>query len=60
MAKEKTEAQMKMDDAAAGAVKELAPIIKNGSAVDLVKFHQKWYLKAGHKRLGQLYRDAQV
>ena len=36
MAKEKTEAQMKMDDAAAGAVKELAPIIKNGSAVDLV------------------------
>ncbi len=26
-------------------------------ATDLVAFHQKWYQRAGHKRLGALYRD---
>lgn len=29
----------------------------NASAADLVAFHQTWYLRAGHKRLGKLYRD---
>jgi hypothetical protein len=47
-----------MDAAAVEAAKEFAKIMKaNGSAVDLVTFHQKWYQKAGHKRLAKLYRD---
>jgi len=27
------------------------------TAKDLVAFHKEWYMKAGHKRLGQIYRN---
>jgi hypothetical protein len=48
-----------MDMAAAEAEAEFRKLMAKptAKATDLVAFHQKWYLKAGHKRLGALYRD---
>jgi len=49
-----------MDAAAAEARIAFAKLMKPGTATatDLVAFHKEWYMKAGHKRLGQIYRDA--
>jgi len=49
----------KMDTAKAEALIVFNKLMKSGeaTAVDLIAFHQEWYLKAGHKRLGQIYRD---
>lgn len=49
----------KMDAEAAKAADEFKTLMAKpaAKATDLVAFHQKWYLKAGHKRLGALYRD---
>jgi hypothetical protein len=47
-----------MDKAAEQARKDFEKLIgdSKSTAMDLIKFHQKWYLSAGHKRLGQIYR----
>jgi len=48
-----------MDRAAEEARKEFEKIVGDAKATaqDLITFHQKWYLRAGHKRLGQMYRS---
>ena len=43
-----------MDDEAALASEELKQNLAQWSAKDLIKWWSKWYLKAGHKRLGRL------
>lgn len=53
--KKTTEELMKeMDDAAIAAGVELTKEYANWSARDLVVWWAKWYLKAGHKRLGRI------
>lgn len=51
--------RVQMDAAAADAGVEFKKLMAKptAKATELVAFHQKWYLKAGHKRLGALYRD---
>jgi hypothetical protein len=50
-----TEDVMKqMDEAAAQAQAELVKSYATWSARDLVTWWSRWYLKAGHKRLGRL------
>ncbi len=49
------EAQMKqMDEAAEQAKIELETNIDNLSARDVAAWWVKWYMKAGHKRLGRV------
>ena len=50
----------KMDAAAAKARIAFTKLMKPGDATaeDLIAFHKQGYLEAGHKRLGQIYRDA--
>lgn len=53
--KKTTEELMKdMDAAAVAAGEELNKDYANWSARDLVVWWAKWYLKAGHKRLGRI------
>lgn len=53
--KKSTEELMKeMDGAAVQAGEELNKDYANWSARDLVVWWAKWYLKAGHKRLGRI------
>ena len=58
-ARKNEETREKMDTAAAEAKVAFSKLMKkaDASAADLVAFHQKWYMRAGHKRLGFLYRD---
>lgn len=53
------EIKAEMSAAAVEAGVEFNKLMKkaDASAADLVAFHQKWYMRAGHKRLGFLYRD---
>jgi hypothetical protein len=48
-----------MDRAAEQARKEFEKLMGDSktTALDLVRFHQKWFMTAGHKRLGQMYRS---
>lgn len=49
------EAMMKrMDEAASSAEAELEQNFVKWSAQDLVSWWSRWYLKAGHKRLGRI------
>lgn len=48
------EAMRHMDEAAEQAQDELKAQIDNMSAQDLIKWWSKWYMKAGHKRLGRI------
>jgi hypothetical protein len=49
------EAQAKqMDEAAEQASGELLEHLDGWSAADLIAWWSRWYLKAGHKRLGRL------
>ena len=46
------------DQAAQEAENELRVKMDKGeitTAQDVMQFHQRWYMKAGHKRLGRLY-----
>jgi predicted ATPase len=43
-----------MDEAASKALAEIKESISSWSANDLIKWWRKWYLKAGHKRLGRI------
>ena len=49
--------QPEMDEAAKAAEKELLECFDDWSARALAKWWAKWYLKAGHKRLGRLLVD---
>jgi hypothetical protein len=42
-----------MDEAAQAAYAELKENLDSWSANDLIGWWAKWYLKAGHKRLGR-------
>jgi len=56
--KVKTQVQIDMDAAANEAKLALDRLLAKtpkATAQDLLAFHKTWYLKAGHKRLGQLY-----
>ena len=44
-----------MGAAAVAAEKELRAAIKAGKTVDPVAFHARWYMAAGHKKLGRMY-----
>lgn len=47
-----------MNKAAQEAENELRVKIDNKeikTAQDMLQFHQRWFMKAGHKRLGRLY-----
>jgi hypothetical protein len=47
-----------MNQAAEEAENELRVKMDKGeikTAQDMLQFHQRWYMKAGHKRLGRLY-----
>jgi len=50
---EKDEQMKQMDDAAIQAVAELEKNVASWSAKDLITWWTRWYLKAGHKRLGR-------
>jgi hypothetical protein len=56
---ERKDFQVEMDAAATQAAAELDTILGDAksTAKDVLAFHKKWYLKAGHKRLGRLYID---
>ncbi len=43
-----------MDEAAEKALEEIKENLGTWSADDLVKWWARWYLKAGHKRLGRI------
>jgi hypothetical protein len=51
------EEQPEMDEAAKEAEKELLEHFDQWSARAVAKWWTKWYLKAGHKRLGRLLVD---
>ena len=51
---EKDEQMKQMDDAAAQAEAELTKNGANWSAKELISWWSRWYLKAGHKRLGRI------
>jgi hypothetical protein len=44
----------RMDEAAAQAQAEFQQNLDNWSVKDLIDWWTKWYLKAGHKRLGRI------
>lgn len=45
-----------MNEAAEAAESELRDkLAQNPAWIEFCKFHQSWYMKAGHKRLGRLY-----
>jgi hypothetical protein len=44
-----------MDEAAEQAEKELEQNIENWSAKELISWWSRWFMKAGHKRLGRLF-----
>jgi len=47
-----------MNEAATEAENELRTKMEKGeikTAQDMLQFHQRWYQRAGHKRLGRLY-----
>jgi len=48
------EMQRGMDEAAAQAQVELQEHFNEWSAQDIVTWWMKWYIKAGHKRLGRV------
>lgn len=48
------EALQEMDDAAKAAEKELLEHFDQWSARVLAEWWNKWYVKAGHKRLGRI------
>jgi hypothetical protein len=48
------EMQKGMDEAAEAALEELDQHFNEWSAQDLAGWWIKWYLKAGHKRLGRI------
>ena len=52
------EDKARFDAAEKAAEAELLQLIQKPemTAVDLLRFHLKWYGQAGHKRLGQIYR----
>jgi hypothetical protein len=59
-----TEAQ-KAEFVAAGdeAEQELRVALEKGeikTAQDIMQFHQRWFMRAGHKRLGRLYNELAV
>ncbi len=43
-----------MDEAAEKALEEIKANLGAWSAADLIQWWVKWYLKAGHKRLGRI------
>ena len=43
-----------MDEAAEKALEEIKENLGAWSADDLIKWWARWYLKAGHKRLGRI------
>ena len=54
------EDRQNMEAAANAAEKELLKLLKNNpdmTAIELMQFHSKWCMTAGHKRLGKMYRD---
>jgi hypothetical protein len=53
MAFDEAKAQQ-MDEAAQKALEEIKEGITSWSANDLIKWWVRWYLKAGHKRLGRI------
>ena len=48
------ELMQQMDEAATQARQEIEQNIDNLSALDIVNWWSKWYLKTGHKRLGRI------
>jgi hypothetical protein len=52
--KSKEELMKQMDEAAVSAEAEFNREYINWTARDVVAWWTKWYLKAGHKRLGRL------
>lgn len=50
----KEELMQQMDEAATQARQEIEQNIDNLSALDIVNWWSKWYLKTGHKRLGRI------
>lgn len=48
------EGLQQMDEAAEQAALELVEAIDRWTAHDVVGWWSKWYLKAGHKRLGRI------
>jgi hypothetical protein len=48
------EGLQQMDEAAEHAAHELVEAIDRWTARDVVGWWTKWYLKAGHKRLGRI------
>ncbi|MFA6599814.1 MAG: hypothetical protein WC352_07495 [Candidatus Omnitrophota bacterium] len=54
MSTDENEMKMKqMDEAAEAAKKELHKSFADWTARDIVAWWSRWYLKAGHKRLGR-------
>ena len=49
--------QQIMDAEAVRARKELEPNIGTWTAPDVIRWWNRWYLKAGHKRLGRALVD---
>jgi hypothetical protein len=52
--KDKEQVMKEMDEASKEAQVELLKGFKSWSCVDTAHWWQRWYLKAGHKRLGRL------
>jgi hypothetical protein len=48
------EAMKEMDQAAGQAANELLQNVEQWAARDVAEWWSKWYLKAGHKRLGRV------
>ena len=48
------EMMKQMDEAAEQAAVELDKNVDNWSAKDIISWWSRWYMKAGHKRLGRL------
>lgn len=51
--KSKDQIMKEMDDAGKEAQVELLKNFKNWSATDMAHWWKRWYMKAGHKRLGR-------
>ena len=49
------EQSKKMDAAAQDAEADLSGKLDQWSAMDLIDWWGRWYLKAGHKRLGRVF-----
>lgn len=52
---DKEEMMKQMDDAAKLAAEEFEKHYESWSAKDAVKWWARWYLQAGHKRLGRMF-----